>query len=53
MVTRLGKRSEKADNRTLHSDVQYSAKYRPEGPNIELYIRMLNIALNIDLEGRI
>ena len=32
---------------------EYSAEYRPGEPNIELYIRMLNIALNIDLEGRI
>ena len=30
-----------------------SADYWPGEPNIELYIRMLNIVLNIDLEGRI
>ena len=41
----------KAEYRALHSDVEYSAQYRPGGPNVELYIRMLNIALNIDLEG--
>ena len=39
--------------RALHSDVEYSAEYRPGEPNIKLYIRMLNVALNIDLEGRI
>ena len=42
-----------AEYRALHSGFEYSAEYRPGGPNIELYIRMLNIALNIDLEGRI
>ena len=39
--------------RALHSDVAYSAEYRPGEPNIELYIRLFNIVLNIDLEGRI
>ena len=43
----------KADYRAVHSDVEYSAEYMPGEPNIELYIRSLNIALNIDLEGRI
>ena len=42
---------ERAEYRALHSDVEYSAKYRSGEPNIELYIRVLNIALNIDLEG--
>ena len=37
----------------LHSDVEYNAEYRHREPNIELYIRMLNIVPNIDLEGRI
>ena len=36
--------------RALHSDVENSAQYRPREPNIELYIRMSNIVLNIDLE---
>ena len=40
-------------SRALDSVVVYRAEYRPGGPNIELYIRMLNIELNIDLEGRI
>ena len=40
-----------AEYRALHSDVVYSAEYRPREPNIELYIQMLNIVLNIDLEG--
>ena len=39
-----------AEYRALHSDVESSAEYRHAGPNIELYIRMLNIVLNIDLE---
>ena len=39
--------------RALHSDIEYSAEYRPGGPNIELFIQMLNIMVNIDLEGRI
>ena len=29
------------------------AEYRPGGLNIELYIRMLNIVLNLDLKSRI
>ena len=29
------------------------AEYRPGGSNIELYIRMLNLDLNADLEVRI
>ena len=41
--------------------LEYSAEYRPVGQNIELYIlglnklyiRLLNIELNIGLEGRI
>ena len=37
----------------LHSAVEYSAEYKPGGPNIELYIQMLNKVLKIDLEGRI
>ena len=37
----------------IHSEVEYSAEYRPGGPNIELYIRLLNMELYIDLEGRI
>ena len=41
-----------AEYRTPHSDVEYS-EYRPGESNIELDIRMLNIALNIDPEGRI
>ena len=36
-----------------YSEFEYSAEYRHEGPNTELYIQMLNIVLNIDLEGRI
>ena len=43
----------RAEYRALHSDFEYRAEYRPGGPNIELYIRMLNIALNIDLGSRI
>ena len=39
--------------RALHLVVEYSAEYRPGEPNIELYIQLLNIVLNIDLEGRI
>ena len=42
-----------AEHRVLHSDVEYSAGNRPGEPNIELYIRMLNIALNVVLEDRI
>ena len=34
--------------RALHSDVEYSADYRPGELNIELYIQMLNILLNIE-----
>ena len=36
-------------NRALHWDFEYSAEYRPGQPNInvELYIRSLNIALNM------
>ena len=30
---------------------EYSSKYRPGKPNIELYTRLLNIVLNIDLES--
>ena len=30
----------------LHSYVEYRDQYRPGGPNIELYIRTLNIELN-------
>ena len=37
--------------RALHSDVEYSAEYRPGGPNLELYIGILNIMLNKDLES--
>ena len=37
------------ESRTPHSDVEYSAEYSPGGPNIELYIPILNIALNIDI----
>ena len=29
-------------------DIEYSSEYRPGEPNIKLYIRMLNVALNID-----
>ena len=39
--------------RAIHSDVEYSAEYKPGEPNIELYIQMLNIVLNIDLESGI
>ena len=42
-----------SEYRALHSDVEYSAECRPGQPNTQLYIRMLNVALNIDLEGRI
>ena len=31
------------DYRAPHWDVEYSAEYRPGEPNIELYIRSLNI----------
>ena len=54
----------RAEYRALHSVSEYSAVYRPGRLNIELYIqiwnivlhielsvRMLKIALNIDLEG--
>ena len=37
--------------RALHSEFEYSAEYWHGGPNIELYIQMLNIVLNIDLES--
>ena len=40
-----------AEYGALHLDIESSAERRPGGPNIELYIRMLNIVLNIDLEG--
>ena len=33
--------------------VEYSCEERPGGPNIELYIWMLNMALNIVLEFRV
>ena len=39
--------------RAIHSDVESSAEYRPGKPDIELYIQMLNIVLNIDLDDRI
>ena len=32
-------------------DFEYSSEYRPGSPNIEVYIRSLKIALNIDLES--
>ena len=35
------------------SEFEYSAEYRPEDPDIELYIRMFNIVMNIDVEDRI
>ena len=35
----------------LYSEFEYNDKYRSGEPNIELYIRLLNIVLNIDLEG--
>ena len=38
-------------NGALLSDVEYSAEYRPEEQNIELYIRSSSIVLIIDLEG--
>ena len=41
-----------AEYRALHLEFEYSAEYRPVDPNIELYIRSLNIVLNIDLEDR-
>ena len=34
-------------------EFEYSAECRPGEPNIELYIRILNTVLNIDLESRI
>ena len=37
----------------LHSDVEYSSEYRPEDPNRELYIPILNKVMKIDLEDRI
>ena len=40
-------------NIDLNWDSEYSAEYRPGDPRIEHYIQMLNIVLNIDLEGRI
>ena len=39
------------ESRALHSDVEYSAEYRPGGLNKELYIRYLNLALNVDLRA--
>ena len=35
------------------NNAEYSAEYRPGGPNIEPHIRSLNIVLNIDLKDRI
>ena len=32
-----------AEYRALLSEFEYSAEYRPVGPNIELYIRSLNM----------
>ena len=43
----------RVEYRALRSDVESSAEYRPGGPNIDLNIQVLNIVLNIDLEGRI
>ena len=43
----------RAEYRALHSVLEYNAEYRPGGLNIELYIRMLNRVLNIDLGSRI
>ena len=34
-----------SEYRTLHCLFEYSAEYRPGGPNIELHIRSLNIIL--------
>ena len=39
--------------KSQHSEFENSAEYIPGEPNIELYIQMLNMVLNIDLEGRI
>ena len=39
--------------RALHSVFDSCAEYRPGEPNIEFYIQILNIVLNLDLEGRI
>ena len=44
-------RTWRAEYRALRSDVEYSAEYRTTGLNKELYIRFLNLALNIDREG--
>ena len=38
----------RAKYRALNSDVEYRGEMRPGGPNIESYIRMLNIELTID-----
>ena len=43
----------RTEYRALHSEVEYGAEYRPGEPNIEPYIRLLNIVLNVDLEGRL
>ena len=40
-----------AEYRALHLELEYSAEYRTGEPNIELYIRLLNIVLNIELES--
>ena len=43
----------RTEYRVLHSDVEHGAEYIPGDQNIELYIRKLNIMLNIDLYSRI
>ena len=40
-----------AEYRTLHSVFECSAEYRPGEPNIELYIQLFNLVLNIDLRA--
>ena len=40
-----------SEYKDLHSEFKNSAEYRPGEPNIELYIRNLNIVMNIDPES--
>ena len=44
---------EECQYRALHSDFESGAEYRPGEPNIELYIQMFYLVLNIDLDSRI
>ena len=43
----------RAEYKGLHSEFEFSPEYRPRESNIELYIRLLNRVLNMNMESRI